>query len=58
MEKYYEMSLKKIKSLDKIPKEKEWNVIAMLEGYLTVESLKYISGMSFNELCYNLRTSS
>ena len=58
MEKYYEMSLKKIKSLDKIPKEKEWNVIALFEGYLTVESLKYISGMSFNELCYNLRTSS
>ena len=42
MREFYEKSLQKIKSLLKIPTEKEWNTIAKYEGYLSSESLKYI----------------
>ena len=58
MQEFYEKSLQKIKKLPRPLKEKEWNKLAYKEGYLTTESLSYISGMSFNELYYNLRTSS
>lgn len=52
---FYEKSLQKIKRLLKIPTEKEWNTIAKLEGYLTSESMKYISNMDFNDLCEKVR---
>lgn len=55
MKEFYEKSLQKMKSLSKIPTEKEWNVIAKLENFLSTESLKYISGMSFVELCQTMR---
>lgn len=55
MREFYEKSLQKIKSLLKIPTEKEWNVIAKYEGYLSSESLKYISNMPFQELCQKVK---
>lgn len=51
----YEKSLQKIKELSKVPTEKEWNVIAKLEKYLSSESIQYISGMSFDQLCREVR---
>ena len=57
MQEFYEKSLQKIKKLPMILTDKDWNKLAYKEGYLTSESLKYISGMSFNELCYKERTS-
>lgn len=55
---FYEESLQKIKELSKIPSEKEWNVIAKLENYLTSESLKYLSNKNFYELCVETRKKS
>ena len=55
MKNYFEKSLQKIKELLEIPSEKEWNTIAKLEGYLSTESLKYISGMKFQDLCQEIR---
>lgn len=55
MEEFYEKSLQKIKSLPKIPNEKEWNKIAKLEDFLSTESLRYISGMSFYKICKKAR---
>ena len=55
MKNYFEKSLQKIKELLEIPSEKEWNTIAKLEGYLSTESLKYISSMSFKDLCIKAR---
>lgn len=55
MEFYFEKSLQKIKELSKVPSEKEWNVIAKLENYLTSESLKYITGKEFKILCQEIR---
>ena len=55
MQEFYEKSLQKMKSLLKIPTEKEWNTIAKYEGYLSSESLKYISNMPFQELCQKVR---
>ena len=52
---FYEKSLQKIKKLLKNPTEREWNTIAKLEGYLSSESIKYISNMSFQELCQKVR---
>ena len=57
MEEAYNQSLQKIKELLEIPTEKEWNVIAKLEGYLFAETMKYISGESFIELCKRVRES-
>lgn len=54
MKEYFEKSLQKIKEL-KIRTEKEWNKIAYKENLLSSESLKYISGISFEDLCINLR---
>ena len=51
MKELYEKSLQKIRTLSRKPNEREWNVIATLENYLSSESLKYISGMAFEELC-------
>lgn len=51
MQELYEKALNKMRELSEIPNEKEWNVIAKFENYLSSESLEYISGMSFRELC-------
>lgn len=50
MKEHFEKSLQKIKELGKMT-EKEWNKIAYKENLLSTESLKYISGMSFQDLC-------
>lgn len=55
MQECFKKSLQKIKELLETPTEKEWNTIAKLEGYLLVESLKYISGKNFMELCQKIR---
>ncbi len=51
MKEYYEKSLQRIKELSKIISEKEWNKIAYKEKLLSSESIKYISGMNFQEVC-------
>ena len=51
MKEYFEKSLQKIKSLRKIINEKEWNALAMKEGYLSSESIQYMSGKSIRRLC-------
>lgn len=58
MRKYYEKSLQKIKELPKILTVQEWNRLAYIEGYLSSESLNYISGMTFYELCVEIRRAS
>lgn len=55
---FYEKSLQKIKSLSETPSEKEWNVIAKLENYLSSETLKYMSNKNFYELCVEIRKKS
>lgn len=49
MEEYFKKSLQRIKQLSNIT-EKEWNRIAYSENLLSSESMKYISGMSIEEL--------
>lgn len=57
MQELYEKSLQKIKELSGTPTKKEWNVIAKLENYLSSESLKYISNMTFEKLCKTIKSS-
>lgn len=54
MQEYFKKSLQKIKELGKMT-EKEWNRLAGQEGYLSTESLKYISSMRFEDLCIKTR---
>lgn len=49
MKEYFEKSLQRIKELPNIT-EQEWNRIAYKENLLSSESMKYISGMSAEEL--------
>ena len=55
MHEFYEKSLQKIRQLKNIPSESEWNKIAMEEGLLSSESLKFISKKRFKELCLEIR---
>lgn len=55
MKEYFEKSLQRIKQLPRMI-EKEWNKIAYKENLLSSESMKYISGMSFEELCKTVLT--
>lgn len=55
MRELFEESIQKISTLSRIPNEKEWNIIATLENLLSTESMKYISGMSFEDLCKKVR---
>lgn len=52
---YYQKSMEALKTLIKekreIPTEKLWNQIAGKEGYLTSQSLGFISQIKFPELC-------
>lgn len=56
MKELYQKSLQKIKEISKIITEREWNKIAYKENFLSSESIKYISGMSFEELCKTVLT--
>lgn len=52
---YYEKSLKAlekyIKKTKTRPNEKNWNKLAVQNGYLSSESIGYICGIGFNKLC-------
>lgn len=54
-EKYYEKSVealtKYIGETKVIPTEKIWNKMAINQNYLTSQSLGYLSGIKFPELC-------
>lgn len=54
MKEYFEKSLQKIKELSRTLSEQEWNRLAYKDNLLSSESLKYISGMSFEMLCKNV----
>lgn len=55
MHDFYMKSLRKIKELNKLPSEKEYNRIAMQENLLSSESLKFISKKNFSKLCREVR---
>ena len=55
MHEFYEKSLQKLREQKNIPSESEWNKIAMEEGLLSSESLKFISKKRFKELCLEIR---
>ena len=57
MEKYYEKAMQKMKSLNGIVSEKEWNDIAKKENLLSSESIKYISKKDFITLQKEVRAS-
>jgi len=50
----YERALQKIKEMDRIITEKEWNQIAKAENYMSAASIKYFSKKSLRELCEEL----
>ncbi len=57
-EQFYQMSVKAltqwiIENKD-VPTEKVWNRLAGTEGYLTSQSLGYLSQMKFAQLCKKL----
>lgn len=57
-EQYYQKSIdaltQLIKKEKKVPTEKVWNRLAGKEGYLTSQSLGFISQNKFHELCKNI----
>ena len=55
MHDFYMKSLQKIKELNRLPSEKEYNRIAMQENLLSSESLKFISKKNFSQLCREIR---
>ena len=55
MHDFYMKSLQKIKELPRILTETEYNRIAMEEGLLSSESLKFISKKKFSKLCREVR---
>lgn len=55
MHDFYMKSLQKIKELPRILNEKEYNKLAMEEGLLSSESLKFISKKKFRQLCKEVR---
>ncbi len=55
MKEYYEKAIQKIKELSKPVSIKEWNKIAKEEGFLSSESMKYISGRDFDALQKEVR---
>ncbi len=54
-EKYYEESMEAltqyIQEHKAMPTEKIWNKLAVEKGYLTSQSVGYLSGVKFPELC-------
>lgn len=51
MKEFYEKSLQEIRDIGGVLSRKRWNELAMEKNLLSTESLKYISGMEFEELC-------
>ncbi len=54
-EEHYQKSIdaltKLIQEKKEIPTEKEWNILAGENGYLTSQSLKFITDDKFQDLC-------
>lgn len=57
MENEYEKAIQKIKELSEPVSIKEWNKIAKEEGFLSSESIKYISKRDFITLQKEMRAS-
>ena len=55
MDEMYKRSLQKIKELEKIPTNKEWNIIAKEKCLLSYMSLQYIEQKSFYDICKTFR---
>ena len=55
MKEYFEKAIQRMKSLNGIVSEEEWNKIAKEENFLSSESIKYISGRDFNTLQKEIR---
>ena len=55
MDEMYKRSLQKIKELEKIPTNKEWNIIAKENCLLSYMSLQYIEQKSFYDICKTIR---
>ena len=55
MHDFYMKSLQKIKELPRILTETEYNRIAMEEGLLSSESLKFKKKKKFRQLCKEVR---
>jgi len=51
MEENYNRALLKIRELNRIITEKEWNKMAEKENLLSTESIKFIGKKSLRELC-------
>lgn len=57
MKEYFEKAIQRMKSLNGIVSEKEWNKIAKEENFLSSESIKYISKKDFITLQEEVRAS-
>lgn len=57
MKEEYEKAIQKMKELKENITEKEWNKIAKEEGFLSSESIKYISQRDFHTLQKEVRAS-
>ena len=57
MKEYFEKAIQKMRSLNRIVSEKEWNDIAKEENLLSSESIKYISKKDFITLQEEVRAS-
>lgn len=55
MQEEYLKAIQRIKELGSPVSIKEWNKIAKEEGFLSSESIKYISGRDFNTLQKEVR---
>ena len=57
-EQYYQESVEEltqyIKENKSVPTEKVWNKIAATKSLLTSQSLGYLSGMKFSDLCKDI----
>ena len=51
MKELYAKSLQEIRNIGGVLSRKRWNELAMEKNLLSTESLKYISGIEFEELC-------
>ena len=57
MKEYFEKAIQRMKSLNRIVSEEEWNKIAKEEDFLSSESIKYISKKDFITLQKEVRAS-
>lgn len=58
MKEYFEKAIQRMKSLNEIVSEKEWNEIAKKENLLSARSIVYISNEDFIRLQEEIRAGS